>query len=335
MRIMVTGGTGFIGFHTVNRLLDAGHDVKLLIRSEEKMRRLFGDRVNDFVIGDINNDTAIEQAFDDCDGVIHIAALVSIDAADEDFIYQTNFNGTKKIIGGAVKRGIEHIIYVSSVTAVYDPSATILDENTPPGRARKGYGGSKVASEIYVQGLQDTGAPVHITYPATVIGPQAPAITEAHNGLMLFLNPYAPVLDTGNQYVDVRDVAEAHLQLMERKLVAGRFPLGGHFLSWADHPLLFSELTGNSIKPMKVPTAIMKFAGLVSDWLSAYGMNSIFTSESVSYATHFVPFDSTRSETDLELQFRPLEESLRDTIQWLHEEGHIETSKAGLLASTG
>ena len=331
MRIMITGGTGFIGYHTVEAVLDAGHEVVLLVRSEEKMRHLFGDRIEHFVVGDINDDDAIDAALEGCDGVIHIAALVSIDAADEDYIYQTNFNGTKRIVGGAVKHDMQHIIYVSSVTAIYDPDAEILDENSSPGRARKGYGGSKVASEIYVRGLQSSGAPVHITYPATVIGPDAPGMTEAHNGLALFLNPYAPVFETGNQYIDVRDVAEAHLQLVERDIPAGRFPLGGHYLEWVDHPELFSELTGREIKPLKLPTGPMIAAGKVSDWLSNYGMNSILTSESISYATNFVPLSNDRAMEELDLLFTPLEDSFRDTIIWMAEEGHIDTEKAGDL----
>lgn len=331
MRIMITGGTGFIGYHTVDRLLEAGHEVVLLVRSESKMRRLFGDRIEHFVVGDINDVAAIDQALDTCDAVIHIAALVSIDAADEEYIYQTNFNGTKRVIGGAVKQGLKKIIYVSSITAIYDPKAELLDENSLPGRARSGYGGSKVASEIYVQGLQDSGAPIHITYPGTVIGPDAPSMTEAHNGLALFLNPYVPVFETGNQYIDVRDIAEAHLQLIERELAPDRFPMGGHYLEWSEHPALFSELTGRKIRPIKLPTKPMIAAGKVSDWFSNYGIYSILTSESINYATNFVPMSNDKVMHDLDLLFTPLEDSLRDSIIWMAETGQIDSKKAGLL----
>ncbi len=332
MRILVTGGTGFIGVHTVNKLLDAGYDVSLLIRSEEKMRRLFGDRIEHFVVGDINDEAAIEQALDNCDGVIHIAALVSIDAADEEYIYNTNFNGTKRMIGGAVKRGLKKIIYVSSITAVYDPNAEQMDENSPPGRASKGYGGSKVASEIYVQALQEMGAPIHTTYPAAVIGPDAPALTEAHNGLVLFLNPLAPVFESGNQYVDVRDVAEAHLKLLQSEQPSGRWPLGGYYITWEEHTEMFSEITGRAIRPMKLSSSGMTAAAKVTDWLSNYGINSIVTSESITYATNFVPLINDKVIDELGLEFTPLEQSFEDTLLWLAQAGHIEAKKLGDLA---
>lgn len=331
MRIMVTGGTGFIGYHTVERLLEAGHEIVLLVRDEKKMRGLFADRIKHFVVGDLKDEAAINQALDGCDAVIHIAALVSIDAADEEYIYQTNFNGTKRVIGGAVKLGIKKIIYVSSITAIYDPKSRLLDENSPPGRARKGYGGSKVASEIYVQGLQDSGAPIHITYPGTVIGPDAPAVTEAHNGLKLFLNSYMPVFETGNQYIDVRDVAEAHLQLIERQLPPGRFPLGGHCLEWREHPVMLSKLTGRKIKPLAIPTKPIMAASKVSDWLSNYGIYSILTSESINYATNFVPMSNDKAMRDLDLLFIPLEDSMCDSIKWMADNGHIGLKKAGAI----
>ena len=79
MRIMITGGTGFIGFHSATTLLDEGHEVSLLVRSEEKMRGLYGDRITDFVVGDVTDEVKVRQALHNCDGVIHTAAMVSID----------------------------------------------------------------------------------------------------------------------------------------------------------------------------------------------------------------------------------------------------------------
>jgi nucleoside-diphosphate-sugar epimerase len=206
MRVMITGATGFIGYHTVNAMLGAGHEVVLLISNEKKMQDIYGDRIQHHVVGDITDAAAVAAALDGCDGVISIAALVSTDAKDAQLVYDTNVCATQLIVGGAVERGLEKIIHVSSVTALYDPKASTLDENSPPGPATTSYGRSKAACETYVRELQGQGAPVYITYPVSVIGPYAPSLTEPHEGIRTFMGSLAPLMPSGNPYVDVRDI---------------------------------------------------------------------------------------------------------------------------------
>ena len=195
MRVMLTGATGFIGYHTARALLDAGHEVSLLVRNPDKMEKVFGSGVIEhFTQGDITDATRVREAMEGCDAVVHVAALVSTHAGDADRVYRTNLEGTRNVIGGAVELGIERIIHVSSVTALYNPKATTLTEESPPGTQETGYGKSKVACEQYVRTLQAAGHPVYITYPATVLGPEAPEITEAHTGLQTYLAQFVPLM---------------------------------------------------------------------------------------------------------------------------------------------
>ena len=123
MRVMITGATGFVGYHTAQALLDAGHEVSLLVRSVDKMLALFGqDRVQQVTRGDITDADQVARALQGCDAVVHSAAMVSTSAADAKRVYQTNVEGTRLVLAGAIERGIGRIIHVSSVTALYDPS---------------------------------------------------------------------------------------------------------------------------------------------------------------------------------------------------------------------
>ena len=90
MRVMITGGTGFIGYHSATALLDAGHELCLLVRSEEKMHGLFGDRVQSYVVGDVTDQEKVREALQGCDGVIHTAAMVSVDKKDAQQVHNTN-----------------------------------------------------------------------------------------------------------------------------------------------------------------------------------------------------------------------------------------------------
>ena len=89
MKIMITGGTGFIGYHSAQRLMEAGHELRLLVRSEEKLRKMYGERVPEFVCGDVTDPDKVRQALQGCDGAIHTAAMVSIDKKDAQRVHDT------------------------------------------------------------------------------------------------------------------------------------------------------------------------------------------------------------------------------------------------------
>lgn len=334
MRVMVTGGTGFIGFHTVQALLAQGMEVSLLVRSEEKLAKVYGKGViQRFTCGDIADSDSVTRAMAGCDAVIHVAALVSTHAADADRVYKVNLEGTRNVIGGAVEAGIERIIHVSSVTALYDPDAGVLNEDSPPSPNPTGYGRSKVACEKYVRSLQEQGKPVTIVYPASVMGPDTPELTEPHVGLQTYLDQFVPLMTSGNQYVDARDIALAHVQILQGKARSNRYVLGGHYVSWRDLAPLLQWLTGNSIRKIPISGAGMRLLGRVTERVAPlFNLDLPLTHEGLTYATRWVEMDNTRIEQELDFEFRPVEETLADSIRWMHRAGHLTDKQAGKLA---
>lgn len=332
MKVMITGGTGFIGYHSALALLDAGYEICLLVRSEDKMRRLFGARTPDFVVGDVTDEASVREALQGCDALIHTAAMVSTDRRDAQRVHATNVGGTRLVIGSAVALDLKCIIHVSSVTALFDPDADVLNEFSPPGTAQNAYGKSKVECEIYARRLQDQGAPIHITYPGSVIGPEDPALTEPHQGLKTYLKGINPVMSGGNQWVDVRDIAGAHLTLLGSDLPPGRYTLGGHYVSWAGLVDLLSELTGRPMTKIPLPGSLMRGLGRVMDVINRIRTTPIelpVSHEAMVYATRWVSMDDGRAERELGLVFRPLEESLQDAIRSLVIAGEVTPEQAG------
>lgn len=333
MRVMITGGTGFVGYHCAKVLLKAGHQVCLLVRSEAKLRQLFGSQPPDFVVGDIVDGASVTRALEGCDGLIHSAAMVSTSASDAEQVYNTNVEGTRNVIGCGLEWGIASIIHVSSVTALYNPAARILDGNSPPGTARSAYGRSKVACEKYVRGLQDAGKNVMISYPATIIGPDSPTLTEPHAGIKLFLTRFVPNAPTGSQFVDVRDVADLHLRLLSSNTRGGRHTFGGHYLPWREMGPLLERLTGR--KRLSVPASgkLLRALGRLADLVqNVVPLEVPMGYEAMQYATRWVQMDDSETERALDFSFRPLEESMADTIRWLYQSGHISAAAAGRLA---
>ncbi len=336
MQILITGGTGFIGYHTAMALMGAGHDVRLLVRDEAKMRRMFGDRIRNFVCGDVTDASAIRAALTGCNGVVHTAAMVSIDQKDAELVQRTNVGGTKLVIGGAVDAGVEHIVHVSSVTALYNPEARFLNEYSPPrfrgkrlrqiqGRQRDIRAQSAGCRRTYSHHLPRLG---HWTGRSrtdrTPPGPgQLPVGYDSHP-------------PSGNQWVDVRDIARAHLALLETDLYPGRYTLGGHFVTWSKFVDILSKLTGRKMRKIPVPGSFMLGLGRLLDSINKRRDTPLdipVTYEAMTYATHWVKMDDSKARAELGLQMRPVEETLADTVRWLHSAGHITDEEAGDLAN--
>ena len=107
MRVMMTGGTGFVGSHTVRRFVEAGHEVRLLVRDADKVRRVF-DPVGiaipekDVIVGDIVDEDSVSRAMEGCDAVYHGAALVDMRRKMAQRVLDTNAAGVRLVVGGAV-----------------------------------------------------------------------------------------------------------------------------------------------------------------------------------------------------------------------------------------
>ena len=334
MRVMVTGGTGFIGYHSSRALQRAGHEVCLLVRSVDKVKRLWGNSSPPCVLGDVSDAASVKRALDGCDAVLHSAAMVSTSAVDAGRVYDTNVGGTRRVVASALDQGVGAIVYVSSVVALFNPHATMLDGDSPLGNASNPYGRSKVACEEFARQLQAEGAPIAISYPATVIGPDDPGLTEPHIGLQTFLSRFVPSMPSGAQFVDVRDVAEVHCRLLERETSGGRFAVGGHYVPWRELGPLLEQLTARRLLKLPVNGGVMRSLGSLVDGLKRLVPFDLpMGREAMTYATQWVQLDSSRVESELGFTFRPLEQSLIDTIQWLCRAGHISAAQAGALAA--
>jgi len=327
MHVFVSGATGFVGYHTVRALLEAGHRVRLGVRNPAKMAALYeplGIDTSDHVVGEITDEQAIHRALEGVDGVVHTAAMVSLDANKADLIFDTNVTGTRLVVGGAAERGLKSIVHVSSVTALYDPWVSVLDESLPPAQQTTPYGRSKAAAEEYVRTLVNDGANVAITYPATVLGPDDPAMSEGSQGLAIFYNQAFVRTSTGMQVIDVRDLAEVHVRLLEEEK-SGPYVVAGHYRSWEEVGLAMERVTGQRLRKVSAPGWLLRQLGALVDVAGRFvPLETPATGEGVKYATRWIVADDAKVRSELGLRFRPLEETLADTTRWLAEQGHIK-----------
>jgi len=177
MKVLVTGGTGFVGAHSVAALVSQGHQVRLLVRSPHQVARSLSPlRVADVesVVGDVTAPQSVEEAMAGCDAVLHAAAVYSVDPRSASRISQTNVRATEIVLGAAVRTGLDPIVHVSSYVALLppQPQGAVLTPDSPVGRPGGAYCRSKAESEQVARRYQDQDAPVVIVYPGGVIGPE-------------------------------------------------------------------------------------------------------------------------------------------------------------------
>lgn len=329
MKVLVTGGTGFVGSHVVARLVGQGHSVRLLVRDPAKLARvpkLRGVTVDDVCAGDVTDEASVAQALDGCTHVVHAAAHVSLAERDADHVHAVNVGGTRLVVGSAAERKIPSV-YVSSVS-VFGVGHTSVTTATPLTDGHAPYTESKVEAEQLVRDLQDRGAPIATVYPSGVLGPDSPDLSANHVALIAWLRT-PPRTTSGTSIVDVRDVARGIERALE---VPGRWMLGGHFLTWAELHAALERVTRTRIRAVPMPAGVLRFAGRVGDVVKrVVPFEYPLTHEAMTMATRSCPYDSAPTCETFDLQWRTVDSTLTDSIRWLAANQHITAERAGAL----
>jgi nucleoside-diphosphate-sugar epimerase len=243
-----------------------------------------------------------------------------------------NRRGLEVVVGSAVAAGVERIVYVSSVVALYQtgqPSITTESLGNVEGSA---YTRSKVEGEMYVRSLQATGAPIRTTYPAGVIGPDDPGLSEANRGVLAFFRDAPVVTDTGLQMVDVRDIADAHARLLLAPTGPGRHLLGGHFVPWDRLVDLLEEVTGRKLRRWPIPGSVMRASGVLADVVKhVWDFQFPLSHEAMRIMTQWVPVDGGEHGSSFDFAFRDPRDTLADTLRWFAAAGHLRADRLGKL----
>jgi len=338
LKVFVTGASGFIGAHTTLALLKNGHSVRLLLRNPDPTQKYFaeqGYQVDDIVCGDMLDQALIERSLEGCDAVLHAAALVSLDKRQEAAILDNNIQAIDSVIDTACKLGIQNIVYVSSLVALFNPKKRyakgLITEANPIQSSNNAYSKSKSICEEKVRKLQEQGFPIQITYPCGVFGPNDPKLSEGNKAVTTFCSSVIPITSSGIQCVDVRDLANAQCHLLENKPCLEnppnyyRFIVAGNFYSWKEFHYLFEKVTQQKIKSAKMPGCLMRLTGRLIDGLGKLiPLNTPVSYEAMLIVSKFVPASSKHIQNHCSVNFRSLDKTLQDTLPWLIQAGHLD-----------
>jgi nucleoside-diphosphate-sugar epimerase len=327
VKVLVTGGTGFVGSHTVATLVGRGHDVRVLARSPERLPGVLAPfRVDaEAVRGDVTDSRSVQAALRGCDAVIHAAAEIGVGGAGGQ-TSDVNVVGTRTVLTESLAAGMDPIVYTSTITVYLPSQEAVVTPSAPLAEPLSAYGTSKRDAERFVRQLQAQGEPITSVTLGGVYGPTSPHLDGSFQAVLGALGSMMLVPPGGLGVVDVRDAAE----LLARAVAPGRGPrhymAGGQYVTWAEWTALLGQAAGVDLHGHTVSAADMIEMGRQFDAQRAFGPVDVPLSEEAAIImTSGVPTDDSATLADLDMAYRPLSDTFRDTVAYLRTGGHLPT----------
>jgi dihydroflavonol-4-reductase len=320
---LVTGATGFIGWHVARKLIARGHTVRALVRPGSKVRELEVEEVT----GDLRNRESLERAVAGCGLVFHVAADYRLWAKDPGELYRSNVDGTRNLLTVARVSGVERVVYTSTVGCIGIPGdgpgsedlEVHLEEMTGA------YKRSKFQAEQVALEFAGTGFPVVIVNPTAPIGDRDFKPTPTGKIVVDYLKGDMPAfVDTGLNLVDVADTAEGHLQACEHGRAGERYILGCENLTLEQILVRLAELSGGRAPRWRIPYGVAYAAGMASTgWANLTGHEPRAPLEAVKMARKKMFVSVDKAKRELGFNPSPVDGALKRAVDWFRANGYV------------
>jgi nucleoside-diphosphate-sugar epimerase len=316
LKILITGGTGFLGAYIIKALIQKGYSVRAIRRSS-KLPSYISSSVFDkveWVDGDILDVISLQEAMEDVDTVIHSAAIVSFNKKDRKQLYQVNVEGTANVVNMALEKNVRRLVHISSVAAIgRTAGGGEVDEEKKweESKINTHYAKSKFKAELEVWRGASEGLSTVILNPSTILGHG----DWDHGSSAIFktiyneFKWYSPGI---NGFVDVEDVARAAVLLMESDITEQRYIVNGD--NWHFRKLMDTMASNfQKKKPSRQTTPFLMNIAWRMEKLKSFfsGHKPLLTKESARIAHSKTYFKNDKILKALPgFSFTPLEESI-------------------------
>jgi len=324
MKVLITGGTGFIGIPLVKKLHSQDHKLKLLIRESSDITPFEGLTNIEYIIGDVQDIDSIYKAVEDVDSIYHLAAYTGIWAKKKSIYYDTNVKGTENIAKVTLEKNLK-LFYVSSFTALGPTPVEPVDETHENDNFFMEYERSKYQAKNVIKELIPQGLKVITFYPGIVYGPGDFNIF----GRMLFDVTRGKILPLGlcpgkgesmACFSYVNDLADVLAEIIKREDLFGEdFILGGENIKFRKYLDLIAEIARDK-KAKKIPMKIAAlYAWLLEEKAKITKKVPYLTRPTLNAINYNRSYSSKKAIEKLGYKITPLREGLQETIKWYKE----------------
>jgi nucleoside-diphosphate-sugar epimerase len=321
-KILVTGGTGFLGSYIIKALIEKGYKVRAIKRISAKLPFYIPEGTleqAEWVEGDVLDVISLEEAMEGVDAVIHSAGIVSFLKKERKQMYRVNVDGTANVINMALEKNIKRFIQISSIAALgrLSTGGRVNEERKwEESRINTHYAISKYKAELETWRGISEGLNAVILNPGTILG-----YGDWNNGSCAIFKTvykefkwYSPGV---NGFVDVGDVAKTAIQMMETEITGERFIISSE--NWPFKRLQETIADGlNKKRPSKPTTPFIAGIAWRLEKLKYFftGKKPLLTKESAKVALSQTFFENDKLLKALPgFSFTPLEESIRETCE--------------------
>ncbi|QKZ06403.1 SDR family oxidoreductase [Pseudomonas eucalypticola] len=341
--VFVTGATGLLGSNTVRALLHRGIRVKALVRSQEKARRQFAGLPVEWVQGDLSCTEAFSHHLQGCDTLIHTAAYFRDSykgGRHWQALYDTNVTATERLLSAAYAAGIGRAVHVSSIAVLHGRPGQVIDETmSRPEQGADDYYRSKILAEQVVQRFLRHHPDMKVTMvlPGWMFGPGDIGPTSSGQFLMDYVAGKLPgVLPGTFSVVDARDVALHLLAAAERGRSGERYLAAGVHMDMASLFKVLAEVSGVPAPQRQVPLALLRVIAAGHELYHRLSGKPVLISPAsvrlMAQERGRTHFSHVKSRHELGCSFRPVEQTLADTLGWYRAQPHAEGMRAATQA---
>ncbi len=322
-KVLLTGGSGFIGLHLVALLLEQGFRVHALYRKSEKLESI--DNENLFLFkGSLESKEDITKAALGCDAIIHLAGVAKQWAKDSELFNRVNIGGSTNLFDVALDLGIERIVNTSTAGTIPPSKEIPSDEDTPREMDYFfEYESSKAKVEQIALDYCKKGLEIITVNPCRVYGPGE--IGES-NSTVLMMDKYLRgkwkfIPGSGEQYgsfVFVEDVAQGMILALEKGEPGERYILGGENANYNQFFAIIDKVAGVHYKIYHIPLGLIAFIANVFGYLAnTFGLKPLIMPGVARKLFYNWKASSKKAERKLGYRFRSLEEGIKETYDWL------------------
>ena len=318
---LVTGASGFLGWHVARLLRERGIPVRALVRK--------GSRVDDLDVelaeGDLRDRDSLGRAAAGCSLAFHVAADYRLWAKRPSEIYSSNVDGTRNLLEACHAAGVERIVYTSTVGCIGFVKDGLGNETTPVGLEDMTghYKRSKFLAERVALEFAQAGLPIVIVNPTAPIGAHDVKPTPTGRIVVDFLRGAMPAfVDTGLNLLDVRDCAAGHWLACEKGRGGERYILGSENLTLKEILERLARIAGRRPPRFRIPHAVATIAGACSTaWAELTGEPPQVPLEAVRMARKKMWVSHEKARRELGFDPAPADVALRAAVEWFQGPG--------------